>query len=52
MELSNEAEESISVVVMVVTVEGGVEELALTEAPESDRKVVKSSSENVSGGRM
>jgi len=52
VELSNEADESISVVVMVVVVEGGVEELVLTEAPESDRKVVKSSLENVSGGRV
>lgn len=60
VELSNDAEESeTTVVVVVVTVvtvvEGGVEELALTEAPETDRKVVTwvpaSSSENGSGGR-
>lgn len=60
-ELSNDAEESNTTGELVAlwwreskVVEGGVEELALTEAPETDRKVVivvTLSVEKRSGGR-
>jgi len=60
-ELSNDAEESNTTVELVAlwwrqskVVEGGVEELALTEAPKTDRKVVvavTSAGAKRSGGR-